>query len=188
MDRASDSGSEGWGFESLPVYQTVQIRTFYQLVKGSDLLFSSARDSKNKMWRGWAPLATAWRSETLIVRVPSGVPIKDAVDDTIHCVFYLCIEMGTRKIQSQYAGGILLQPVQKLVATLIFARPLQGQKCKRISGGSPKETNPNYFLNRNWFGFVIYCEYPHWHEKDLLGLARVQLKGWYSNLCHMNTA
>ena len=40
MDRASDSGSEGWGFESLPVYQTVQIRTFYQLVKGSDLLFS----------------------------------------------------------------------------------------------------------------------------------------------------
>ena len=22
MDRASDSGSEGWGFESLPVYQT----------------------------------------------------------------------------------------------------------------------------------------------------------------------
>ena len=39
MDRASDSGSEGWGFESLPVYQTVQIRTFYQLVKGSDLLF-----------------------------------------------------------------------------------------------------------------------------------------------------
>lgn len=39
MDRASDSGSEGWGFESLPVYQAVQIRTFYQLVKGSDLLF-----------------------------------------------------------------------------------------------------------------------------------------------------
>ena len=39
MDRASDSGSEGWGFESLPAYQTVQIRTFYQLVKGSDLLF-----------------------------------------------------------------------------------------------------------------------------------------------------
>ena len=43
MDRASDSGSEGWGFESLPVYQTVQIRTFYQLVKGSDLLFSFER-------------------------------------------------------------------------------------------------------------------------------------------------
>ena len=25
MDRASDSGSEGWGFESLPVYQKFQI-------------------------------------------------------------------------------------------------------------------------------------------------------------------
>ena len=49
MDRASDSGSEGWGFESLPVYQTVQIRTFYQLVKGSDLLFFSIGDSKYKI-------------------------------------------------------------------------------------------------------------------------------------------
>ena len=27
MDRASDSGSEGWGFESLLAYQTEQIRT-----------------------------------------------------------------------------------------------------------------------------------------------------------------
>ncbi len=25
MDRASDSGSEGWGFESLPVYQKFQM-------------------------------------------------------------------------------------------------------------------------------------------------------------------
>ena len=24
MDRASDSGSEGWGFESLPVYQKIR--------------------------------------------------------------------------------------------------------------------------------------------------------------------
>ena len=40
MDRASDSGSEGWGFESLPVYQTNIIRTrFSELEKGSDYLF-----------------------------------------------------------------------------------------------------------------------------------------------------
>ena len=38
-------------------------------------------------------------------------------------------------IKSQYAGGILLQPVQKLVATLIFARLTQGQKCKRVPSG-----------------------------------------------------
>ena len=31
--------SVGRGFESLSAYQTVQIRTFHQLVKGSDLLF-----------------------------------------------------------------------------------------------------------------------------------------------------
>jgi hypothetical protein len=61
------------------------------------------------------------------------------VDDTIHCVFYLCKEEGTRKIKSQYAGGILLQPVQKLVATLIFARPPQGQKCKRVPSGVPRK-------------------------------------------------
>jgi len=30
----------------------------------------------------------------------------------------------------QVSGGHLLPPVQKLVATLIFARPAQGQKCK----------------------------------------------------------
>ena len=27
MDRASDSGSEGWGFESLPVYQKSGVRS-----------------------------------------------------------------------------------------------------------------------------------------------------------------
>ena len=36
----------------------------------------------------------------------------------------------TRIIQSQYAGGMLLPPVQTLVATLIFAF---WQKCKRVS-------------------------------------------------------
>ena len=36
MDRASDSGSEGWGFESLPAYQRRIIRTLSQWEKGSD--------------------------------------------------------------------------------------------------------------------------------------------------------
>ena len=81
-------------------------------------------------------------------RVPSGVPIKDAVDDTIHCVFYLCIGIGTRMIKSQYAGGILLQAVQKLVATLIFARPPQGQKCKRVPSGVPPPSGRLQSLSR----------------------------------------
>ena len=46
-----------------------------------------------------------------------------------------CLMSETRTIQSQYAGGILLQPVQKLVATLIFTRLPQGQKCKRVPSG-----------------------------------------------------
>ena len=36
MDRASDSGSEGWGFESLLAYQGKIIRTLSQWEKGSD--------------------------------------------------------------------------------------------------------------------------------------------------------
>ena len=85
MDRASDSGSEGWGFESLPAYQ-----------------------------------------------------IKEEIPRGISSFISCCAREGTRMIKSQYAGGILLQPVQKLVATLIFARPPQGQKCKRVSSGVPR--------------------------------------------------
>ena len=39
LDRVTGYEPVGRGFESLSAYQTVQIRTFYQLVKGSDLLF-----------------------------------------------------------------------------------------------------------------------------------------------------
>jgi len=42
------------------------------------------------------------------------------------------LHAGDSNSKSQYAGGILLPPVQKLVASFIFP---QG-KCKRISGGS----------------------------------------------------
>ena len=49
--------------------------------------------------------------------------------------FIYALKEGTRKIKLQYAGGILLQPVQKLVAPLIFARSPQGQKCKRVPSG-----------------------------------------------------
>ena len=28
----------------------------------------------------------------------------------------------------------------------------------RFPSGSPNVTNPNYFVNRNWFGFVFYYE------------------------------
>ena len=75
MDRASDSGSEGWGFESLPVYQI------------------NKRDTR------WVSLLFISRSA----------------------------REGTRIIKSQYAGGILLPPVQTLVATLISAQRAEMQ-------------------------------------------------------------
>ena len=48
MDRASDSGSEGWGFESLPAYQRRIIRTLSQWEKGSDY-FCSWEDIMDKI-------------------------------------------------------------------------------------------------------------------------------------------
>ena len=36
------------------------------------------------------------------------------------------------------------------------------QSSDIASAVSPKETNPNYFVNRNWFGFVFYDTYPDW--------------------------
>ena len=65
MDRASDSGSEGWGFESLPVYQ-INKRDTHTGIPLIYLALRAGRDSKNQMRRGRAPPATARRSRTLI--------------------------------------------------------------------------------------------------------------------------
>ena len=77
-------------------------------------------------------------------------------------LFYFALRAGgTRRCEMQYAGGILLQPVQKLVATLIFARLTQGQKCKRVPSGVPRVTNPNFLPVGEGFGFVVYFTYPY---------------------------
>jgi len=51
----------------------------------------------------------------------------------------------TRKIKSQHAGGMLLPPVQKLVATAIFS-PIREKKCIRVSPGVPKPADPKGVL------------------------------------------
>ena len=48
MDRASDSGSEGWGFESLPVYQRRIIRT---TSAGSDYFYVLKDENKKNAAR-----------------------------------------------------------------------------------------------------------------------------------------
>ena len=60
MDRASDSGSEGWGFESLPVYQINKRDTHL----GIPLIYSVLRTGgtrKGGPAKGWAKIES-WRA------------------------------------------------------------------------------------------------------------------------------
>ena len=61
---------------------------------------------------------------------------------------------GLEPIGMQVSGGHLLPPVQKLVATIIFARPTQGQKCKRVPFGVPIKNA----VNDTFTAFFIYAE------------------------------
>ena len=85
MDRASDSGSEGWGFESLPVYQTNKRDTR----KGIPLIcfaLRAGRDSNIQMQQSGGlllmPGSTGMTPLFLPIpgqkrkRVPFGVPNK----------------------------------------------------------------------------------------------------------------
>jgi len=60
----------------------------------------------------------------------------------------------------QVSGGHLLPPVQKLVATLIFARPTQGQKCKSSPVTSTKIA-------------------PKFRASEQFFIARLHPHGWY---------
>ena len=60
MDRASDSGSEGWGFESLPVYQKADTHLGIRF-----LTFSGERDSNDQMQgSSGALLVAGWTAAT----------------------------------------------------------------------------------------------------------------------------
>ena len=62
--------------------------------------------------------------------------------------FVLVICFGMRTLQS--ASSLSLKFLSaRIVAELRSAGDLPY--------GSPNVTNPNYFVNRNWFGFVFYC-------------------------------
>ena len=76
MDRASDSGSEGWGFESLPAYQRRIIRTLSQWEKGSDY-FCFWEDNMDKMISG------EFNIDTACVEVKYADSIMIAVDCTL---------------------------------------------------------------------------------------------------------
>ena len=52
MDRASDSGSEGWGFESLPAYQKmripIRVSAFFDMLGGTRKDGTSAHTGAKK--------------------------------------------------------------------------------------------------------------------------------------------
>ena len=66
MDRASDSGSEGWGFESLPAYQK------YGVGRSLPHIFVVPWDSKNQMRRGRASPARAGPYRIFILLYKNG--------------------------------------------------------------------------------------------------------------------
>ena len=149
MVNASDCGSEDRGFESLhsphfPFYGDCHIgmspsgkapdfdsgiRRFKschpsQLLRGSislsyDPLAQLAEQLPFKQWVWSSNLQRVTKKED----TPSGVSS-----------FFVPAEI--RMTQMQHPGGVLLPPVRKLVATIIFAFR---QKCKRISSGSRPE-------------------------------------------------
>ena len=79
MDRASDSGSEGWGFESLPVYQkrgdTIRYLLFFGATrrKGLEKLNATRMSVAGDGWTEPNLNFRLWRN---CKRVPSGVPEK----------------------------------------------------------------------------------------------------------------
>jgi len=67
----------------------------------------------------------------LDLRVPYP-PHKDKIPFGI-LVFYFVTGNGARTIKMQYAGGILLPPVQTLVATLLYESLTHPTKTKSLS-------------------------------------------------------
>ena len=62
MDRASDSGSEGWGFESLPAYH----EKGYPIWDNPFHIMLVGRDSNDEMQQsGGLLLAASWMAATL---------------------------------------------------------------------------------------------------------------------------
>ena len=90
MDRASDSGSEGWGFESLPVYQRRIIRTTFA---GSDYFYTLI-DSNNPMQVSSGHLLDSGWTESTPYDVPPAhqqrVPSGDCLltNPKIRCILF----------------------------------------------------------------------------------------------------
>ena len=66
------------------------------------------------------------------------------------------MDIGFEPIAVQHADGMLLPPVQKLVATIIFA--LWGKNVNRVLYRPPYMKNPNYFTIGSAFGFFVYIK------------------------------
>ena len=76
MDRASDSGSEGWGFESLPVYQKMRIpiwvSAFFDALGGTRKAGPGTAGAKTVRWTVFRP----WESPLICRRIRYGCGCK----------------------------------------------------------------------------------------------------------------
>ena len=73
-------------------------------------------------------------------------------------LFYL-VYAGLEPIKMHHAGGILLPPVQTLVATLIFAK---GKNANRVRSPAPKHSSPNLLPMRKGFGLLFFVHLLYW--------------------------
>ena len=100
-------------------------------------------------------------------------------ENHIRCMFDkyrdmdMSIPANRERLIDRLVGSILLYDDGKIVITFYYKdEPFVGMLEEIASAsdkvgsdtnalGSPNVTNPNYFVNRNWFGFVFYYNYSN---------------------------
>ena len=102
MDRASDSGSEGWGFESLPVYQKFQIP-----IRVSGIFYTlggTRKDGRAKRGKkvSGGHFFSPWESPLISGRIRYGCGRKSSIAElrktnTFGCSFFFVFMLDYRK-------------------------------------------------------------------------------------------
>ena len=104
MDRASDSGSEGWGFESLPVYQKMRIPTwvsaFFNTLGGTRKGGRAKRGKKVSGGHFFSP----WESPLICRRIRYGCGCESNI--LRKTIFLVC----TRKRIPIWVSSFLFRP------------------------------------------------------------------------------
>ena len=134
MDRASDSGSEGWGFESLPAYQKIQI----PIRVSGFFVFQAVGESLS--FQMHPVKGCRWELRTM---PPSAYP---------GVYFFWFMPEGTRK------GGLSEAKVRKCPVDTFLARgrvPPLPDASRRDVDGNGKPHPPLCFFPSNFPSFLV---------------------------------